>query len=121
MEQALQIYFQGMDSSPALEAKIRERVTALERICPEVTSLRVTVEKESRSHQQGNLFRVGLRLHVPGRDVVVNRQGPKDQGHADVYNALRDTFDAGERQLQELVRTRRGQVKPHDGAVPNSE
>ena len=37
------------------------------------------------------------------------------------YVALRDTFDAGERQLHELVRTRRGEVKPREGAAPHSD
>jgi ribosome-associated translation inhibitor RaiA len=99
MQQALQISFHGLETSMALEAKIRERVAELERRCPDATSCRVTVEKESRNHVKGNLFRVSLVLHRPGRDVVVNRNGPKDRGHADVYVALRDSFDAAERQI----------------------
>ena len=99
MQQALQIHFRGMDTSAALETKIRERVAELERRCPDATSCRVTVEKESRNHVKGNLFRVSLLLHRPGRDLVVNRGSPRDQGHEDVYVALRDTFDAAERQL----------------------
>jgi putative sigma-54 modulation protein len=104
MQRALQIHFHGMDSSEALEARIRERATALERRCPELTGCRVTVEKESRNHVKGNPFRVSLLLHRPGRDIVVSRNGPKDQGHADVYAALRDTFDAAERQIDEMGR-----------------
>lgn len=99
MQKALQIHFHGLETSAALEAKIRERVAELERRCPEATSCRVTVEKESRNHVKGNLFRVSLVLHRPGQDVVVNRNGPRDQGHEDVYVALRDTFDAAARQL----------------------
>ena len=101
MQKALQIHFHGLETSPALEAKIRERVADLERRCADATSCRVTVEKESRNHVKGNLFRISLILHRPGRDIVVNRSGPKDQGHEDVYVALRDSFDAAERQLQE--------------------
>jgi ribosome-associated translation inhibitor RaiA len=98
MQQALQIYFHGMETSEALEERIREKVAELERRCPEMTSCRVTVEKESR-----NLFRISLVLHRPGRDIVVmNRNGPKDRGHEDVYVALRDTFDVASRQLEEL-------------------
>jgi ribosome-associated translation inhibitor RaiA len=104
MDGSLQIHFHGMETSPALEAKIRERFGQLERRCPKVTGCRVTVEKENRNHVKGNLFRVGLLMHRPGRDVVVSRGGPKDHGHADVYAALRDTFDAAERQLAELDR-----------------
>lgn len=101
MQRPLQIHFHGMESSAALEMRIRERVAELERRCPEVTGCRVTVEKESRNHVKGNPFRISLLLHRPGRDVVVSRNGPRDPGHDDVYAALRDTFDAAERQIAE--------------------
>ena len=104
MQKALQIHFHGMESSEALEARIREKVAELERRCPDATSCRVTVEKESRNHVKGNLFRISLVLYRPGRDIVVNRNGPKDHGHEDVYVALRDTFDAAARQIEELGR-----------------
>lgn len=104
MDSRLQIHFHGMDSSAALEAKIRERFAELVRRCPETTGCRVTVEKESRNHVKGNLFRIGLLLHRPGRDVVVSRGGPKDHAHEDVYIALRDSFDAAERQIVEQGR-----------------
>jgi ribosome-associated translation inhibitor RaiA len=104
MDGKLQIHFHGMDASAALEAKVRERFGQLEKRCPEVTGCRVSVEKESRHHVKGNQFKIGLVLHRPGRDVVVSRGGAKDHGHEDVYTALRDTFDAAERQIAELGR-----------------
>ena len=104
MQTGLQIHFHGMETSAALEARIRERFAEIERRCPELTGGRVTVEKESRNHVKGNLFRVSLLLNRPGRDVVVSRSGTKDHGHADVYIALRDSFDAAERQVDETAR-----------------
>ena len=104
MDDRLQICFQGMPTSAALESKIRDRYAQLERRCPELTQCRVTVTKESRTHLKGNLFRVGLVLHRPGRDVVVSHVGPKDHGHEDVYVALRDTFSAAERQIADVER-----------------
>jgi hypothetical protein len=44
---------------------------------------------------------VGLVIHRPGRDLVVSRGGPNIHAHEDVYAALRDSFDATERQLAE--------------------
>ena len=104
MQRTLQIHFHGMESSEALEARIRERVAELERRCPELTGCRVTVEKESRNHVKGNPFRISLLVQRPGRDVVVSRNGPKDQDHGDVYAALRDAFDTAERQIGETGR-----------------
>lgn len=104
MDSRLQIHFHGVESSPALEAKIRERFGHLERRCPELTGCRVTVERDSRNHVKGNLFRIGLLLHRPGHDIVASRGGPKAHGHKDVYAALREAFDAAERQIAELER-----------------
>jgi ribosome-associated translation inhibitor RaiA len=101
MEGGLQISFHGMESSAALEAKIRERFKELLRRCPELIGGRVAIEKEGRNHVKGNLFKVGLVIHRPGRDLVVSRGGPNIHAHEDVYAALRDSFDAAERQLAE--------------------
>lgn len=104
MDGRLQVSFHGMETSAALEARIRERFEQLERRCPGLTLCRVSIEKESRHHRTSNQFRVGLLLHRRGRDIVAGKGNAKDQGHADVYAALRDSFDSAERQLEELER-----------------
>lgn len=81
MDGMLQINLHGIETSAALEARIRDRFAQIERHCPEVSGCRVTVAKESRHHIKGNQFRIGLLMHRPGRDVVVSRGGPKDHGH----------------------------------------
>jgi cold shock CspA family protein/ribosome-associated translation inhibitor RaiA len=114
MQEPLIIHFRQMDPSPAVEARIREKVAALERFHPRVTHCRVTVEKEQRRHHQGDLFRVAIELTVPGRKaIVVGRTGPRDHAHEDVYVALRDAFAAATRRLEDDVRERRGDVKAH--------
>jgi cold shock CspA family protein len=50
---------------------------------------------------------------VPGGEIVVNRNHPLDHAHEDVYVAMRDSFDAARRQLEDHVRHLRGAVKPH--------
>jgi ribosomal subunit interface protein len=117
MQKPLEIRFHQMDSSPAIEARIREKAAELERFSDRITSCRVTVEKDHRQHHKGNLFRVRLDIGVPGKDVAVTRTGAKDHAHEDVYVAIRDAFNAAMRRLEDHMRARRGQVKTHESPL----
>ena len=114
MQRPLEIRFRQMDPSPAIEARIRQKVGALERFSDRITGCRVTVEKEHRHHHQGNLYRVRIEIDAPGKELAVTRSGPKDHAHEDVYVAIRDAFDAAVRRLEDHVRERRGKVKLHE-------
>ena len=113
MELPLQISFRGMDASPAVEAKVRERVDKLARQDPSIVSCRVVVEAPHRHHHQGRLFHVRVDLTVPGAELVVNREPGEHHAHEDVFVAIRDAFDAMRRQVQDHLRVRRGVVKTH--------
>ena len=117
MQVPLQITFRHMDSSEAVAARIRERVAELERFFDRITSCRVVVECRHPRRQQGNLFQVRVDLKVPGREIVVGRDPAAHHAHEDVYIALRDSFDASRRLLEDHIRERRGDVKVH--AVPD--
>lgn len=114
MQQPLQITFRHMESSAALDAKIRERVTELERFHERITGCHVVVEEMQQRHQQGNLYRVGIDLTVPGGELAVNRAPGEHQAHQDAYVAVRDAFDAMRRQLEDFARRHRGDVKHHE-------
>ncbi len=117
MQVPLQITFRHMDTSEALAARIRERAEELDQICDRIISCRVAVERQHARHQQGNLFRVRVDVTVPGREVVVGRDPAADHAHEDAHVAVRDSFDAARRLLEDYVRERRGDVKLH--AVPD--
>jgi ribosomal subunit interface protein len=114
MQKPLEIRFHHMESSPAIEARIREKAAELERFSDRITSCRVTVEKEHRQHHKGNLFRVRLDIGLPGREIAVTHTGPRDHAHEDVYVAIRDAFNAAVRRLEDHVRERGGKVKAHE-------
>jgi ribosome-associated translation inhibitor RaiA len=96
-----------MDPSPAVEARIREKMSSLERLSDRITSCHVTVEAPHRHRQQGNLFEVHLDIHLPDKQLVFGRTRHHDQAHEDVYVAIRDTFTAAERGLEQYTRDRR--------------
>jgi ribosomal subunit interface protein len=108
MQIPLQITCRHFPSSEALEARIRERAAELEQFFPNIMSCRVVVEEESRHKHQGKRFTVRVDLHVPGRELVVDREHDEDP-----FVAARDAFDALRRQLEDHARVVRGDVKGH--------
>jgi ribosome-associated translation inhibitor RaiA len=118
-----------MDVSPAVEARILEEVAALERYFPRITGCRVVVEAPSRHHQHSQGFHVGIVLHVPGTEIVVNHEpSPRrtlsgmeapervkhlepHPDHKDAYVSIRDAFAAARRRLEDYARVLRGDTK----------
>jgi ribosomal subunit interface protein len=108
MQLPIQITFHNVSRSDALEAHIRQKAEKLEEFHSRIISCRVTVEELGKHHHQGRQFRVRIDLRVPGKEIVANRDHSED-----VYIALRDAFDAVKRQLEEVAREMRGDVKAH--------
>ena len=114
MDQALQITFKDVSSSPAVEARIREEVEELERVYDHIIGCRVVVELPHRHQRQGSLYGERIDLTLPGREIVVGREPTQHQAHEDVFVAIRDAFDAAKRQLQDHARRERRQTKHHE-------
>ncbi len=117
----LQVAFKGMEPSPALEDRIRERAARLERFADRILRCHVTVEAPHRRHHQGNLFAVRVAIDVPGGQVVVTHDNPQDHAHEDAHVAVRDAFAAAVRRLEDHVRRLDGDVKQHDPAMLRGE
>jgi ribosomal subunit interface protein len=104
-----------MEPSDAVETKIRERAGKLEQYYDQIMSCRVMVEAPHGHHHQGKLYQVRIDLGVPDGELVVSHaHHHKDHAHEDVYVAIRDSFDAMKRQLEDYARKRRGKVKHHE-------
>lgn len=101
---SIQIAFRGMEPSEAAEARIHERVSRLERIHAGLLRCHVVVDAPHQHHRQGRLFDVRIQLHYPGLDVDIHQEHANDQAHEDLYVAMRDRFDAAERQLLSRIR-----------------
>lgn len=114
MEQAVQITFKQVPSSPAVEKCIFDHAVGLERIHDGIVRCRVVVERPHRHHRHGNLYAVRITLAIPGHEIVVGRDPTADHAHEDVYVAIRDAFEAAERQLRHHVGRDRRQPKHHE-------
>ena len=117
MQRPLQITFKGMDSSPALEALIRERVARLEQFYPRLTGCRVVVEVPHRSAETAKVpIAVAVEADIPGRSPVVGRdQEERREAKQDQTAALNNAFEAVERQLEKLTDIQNEEVKARNG------
>ena len=111
MQVPLQISFRDMESSAAVEGKIRERAAKLDRYYDRIMACRVVVEAPHRRHHQGKLYHVRVDVTVPQGELVVSREPMDHHPHEDIYVAIRDAFDAAQRRLADYARRQRGDVK----------
>lgn len=118
MQVPLQITFRNTESSEAMEAEIRKRVDKLNRHYSDMVSCRVVVEAPLQHHQKGGLYKVRVDVTCPDGKLEVNRDpDARHHAHKDAYVALRDSFLAIERKLEEHTGRRRKEVKVHEGAL----
>ena len=109
-----QIRFRGMEPSPSVEEVVRERIGRLSRFHDRITSCAVVIEAPHRHGRQGKIYRVQVDITVPGAEIVTGKTQQDNHAHEDVYVAIRDSFDAAQRQLEDIVRKKSGyRVKPH--------
>ena len=132
MQIPLQISFRNMESSAAVDSRIREEVNKLGELYERIVGCRVMVEIPHRHREMGKRFGVRVYLTMPGGEIVANNEPSlhatrqdletevrqKDEEtaapHKDVYVAIRDAFRAARRQLKEFAREQRGEVKYHE-------
>lgn len=115
MQVPLEISTKLIELSAPLEADLRRRAAKLERHFNRITSCRIAVERPSLARTEGGPYRVRVDVTVPGSELVSAKEAD------DLNVAIRDAFQAAERQVEEFSRRRRGEVKtpvlPPEGTV----
>lgn len=110
---ALQITFRHVERSAALEARIRELATRLEKFSEHIKSCHVIVEPPAHHKHQGFLYDFTVDIRLPGEEIAIRHAHPADHAHEDPYVALRDAFRAAHRKLEDYERKRRRDEKSH--------
>jgi ribosome-associated translation inhibitor RaiA len=118
-----------MEPSPAVETRIRDEISKLERYFDRITSCRVVVEAPHHHQQRGRGFHIGIVIGVPGskiavthepslRAAVANSAAGKEENHDEpqpdhkhIYVCIRDAFHAARHRLEDYARLLRGDVK----------
>jgi cold shock CspA family protein len=110
LQKPIVIVARNLELSDALESLIRERAARLEHYYPELVGCSVSVEGPGGHHRKGGPYQVKIDLRVPaGEPLTITRQSGDD-----LQVALRESFDAAVRRLQDFARLQRGQVKVHE-------
>lgn len=116
MQTTLELVFRHMEPAEQVEARVRQRAERLERFFGRIDSCAVAVEAAQQRQNGGAQYAVKIRLRVPGGELSVDR-GPGQSGpRADVLTAVRDAFDAAERQLSKWKQRHSG--RPPEHAAP---
>jgi ribosomal subunit interface protein len=108
MKLPVHIQFKGMAPSGTLESFALAQAQKLDQFSADLLSCRVTIDLEQKHQQQGRPYGVRIDLTLPAHDLVVSRVHNQD-----AYAAVRKAFECLQRQLEDAVRMRRGNVKQH--------
>ncbi len=110
-----QITFHGIDHSDAVETHIRERLAKLEQFHDGIIGCRVLIDMPHRHQHSGRALHVRIEISAKaGAPLVVNFEPSSDEpSKDDAIHVVNRAFEIARRQLQELARTQRGEVKTH--------
>jgi len=109
MRLPLQITARNFDLPEVFKEDIRKKAEKLDKYYDQIMRCRVTVEVPHRHRHEGALYNVRIDITVPGAELVIKREP-----HKDINAAIRDSFDAARRQLEDFARRQRGDVKHHE-------
>ncbi len=108
MDTHLDIQFNGLDRSEAIETHIEEKVAKLKKRFARMTHCRVVIEvphrNPARAHKS-KIYMVKIEISIPSHNpIIVTHDRDDDHTHEDILIAIRDAFDAAERQAKVLNR-----------------
>ena len=106
----LHISYTDFEPSEALNETIEKKADKLTKYSDRITNCEVIVSAPHK-HKKQKIYHIQIRLHVPGAELIVNREPEKDYSHNDIKVAVRDAFDAMARQLEDFVQKKRDTVR----------
>jgi cold shock CspA family protein/ribosome-associated translation inhibitor RaiA len=114
MQAPIEIAFQHFEPSEEIRAEVAKQAKRLEKFSDRITSCHVAIAGPETRHRQGELYKVDVRIAMPERrDVMVTRARGDAPEREHPLVAIREAFDAAVRQVEDVTRDMRGQVKDH--------
>jgi len=107
MTNDFQIVFHNIEQSTSISDAVNKRISKLQRFCDRILAGRVVLDSPHNNHHKGKVYSVGLEIHIPSKEVRVNQEQHDNHAHEDLYVAIRDAFNAAERQLKAIDKKHR--------------
>ena len=107
MTNDFQIVFHNIDQSTSISDAVNKRISKLHRFCDRILAARVVLDSPHNNHHKGKVYSVGLEIHTPSKEVRVNQEQHDNHAHENLYVAIRDAFNAAERQLKAIDKKHR--------------
>lgn len=111
----LEITMLDIEKTAPIEERIQKKAEKMATFYDRIESCKVVVEEPQKHKHQGKLFNVRIEVNVPGKQLIVNKHPNED-----LYVAIRDSFQAMYRQLEDYSQMIRGDRKTHDNVKRGS-
>src|SRR5215468_2693573 len=119
MHSPVEIHFHGSEMSAAVEERVREKVSKLDKHFGRMTRCRVVLEAPHRNLQKPKVYQIKIEITLPRRKpIVVRHTRAGAHANAELPLAIRDAFEAALRRIDDmggkLTRTKleRGRRRP---------
>ncbi len=117
MQVPLELSTRGLTEPQAAiaRARVEQLVEKLDHHVHGIISCRVAVERPQQHQRYGTPWRVRIEVTLaPNKILVVSREPGQGHVHEELVTAIGDAFRTMDRQLENAVEKRRGDVKHHE-------
>ena len=95
------VTFKNLDSSPAIEEKVRGYIDHLEKLQPKMVSCDVVIEALQKRPVTGRQYTVHINVILPGPDVHVTRSVDHSSAEENLDLAISSAFNTAQMALQQ--------------------
>ncbi len=95
----MQVHFRNTDATNSVRDAAEAHWDGIRHRHPDARKCDVTIAAPHHHQSHGRRYECRVSVSVPGSPIVVHQHG-NDPSHEDVYVAVRDAFEALERQLE---------------------
>lgn len=107
MSNEFQVVFHNIDQSDALSESVQKRIDKLRRFSNDIIGGRVVLDSPHNNQHKGKVYSVAIEIHTSNKPVVVTQEQHDNHAHEDLYVAIRDAFNAAERQIKSVDKKHR--------------